>query len=163
MFLSPGDVLINITAAGAVDREFVYIERLPGLSQSSSRPSQSSPRASPSSPRASQSLALPPEVPGPVPDGSTITVCDACAQNQAIWNSAPDPADPAFLVSGTAARTPPSTRAGVQDDGSYTNSLKLYFRQSDISHMYVYMYLHMYVFMYVYRYTYTNPWSYDKN
>ena len=31
----------------------------------------------------------------------------------------------AEVVSRTAARTPPPTRAGGQDDGSYTNSLKL--------------------------------------
>ncbi len=30
------------------------------------------------------------------------------------------------VVSRTAARSPPPTRAGGQDDGSYTNSLKLY-------------------------------------
>ena len=44
-----------------------------------------------------------------------------------MWNSSADPADPADLpdqVSETAARTLPSTRAGGQDDGSYTNSLK---------------------------------------
>ena len=29
------------------------------------------------------------------------------------------------MVSRTVARTPPPTRAGGQDDGSYTNSLKL--------------------------------------
>ena len=29
------------------------------------------------------------------------------------------------MVPRAAARTPPSTRAGGQDDGSYTNSLKL--------------------------------------
>ena len=41
-----------------------------------------------------------------------------------IWNSSADPADPADptdpaeVVSSTAARTPPSTRAGGQDDVS---------------------------------------------
>ena len=30
------------------------------------------------------------------------------------------------VVAGSAARTPHPTRAGGQDDGSYTNSLKLY-------------------------------------
>jgi hypothetical protein len=35
-------------------------------------------------------------------------------------NNAPD------RVSPTAARDPPATRAGGQDDGSYTNSLKTY-------------------------------------
>ena len=30
------------------------------------------------------------------------------------------------MVSRTAARSPPPTRAGGQDDGSYTNSLQLY-------------------------------------
>ena len=33
-------------------------------------------------------------------------------------------ADSAEMVSSTAARTLPNTRAGGQDDGSYTNSLK---------------------------------------
>ena len=31
----------------------------------------------------------------------------------------------AEMVSKTVARTPPPTRAGGQDDGSYTNSLKI--------------------------------------
>ncbi len=35
-----------------------------------------------------------------------------------------DPADPPDQVSESAAQTLPSTRAGGQDDGSYTNSLK---------------------------------------
>ena len=45
-------------------------------------------------------------------------------------NSSPDPADPADppdppdQMSSTAARNLPTTRAGGQDDGSYTNSLK---------------------------------------
>ena len=38
---------------------------------------------------------------------------------------ATDAADATEVVSRTAAPTPPSTRAGGQDDGSYTNSLKL--------------------------------------
>ncbi len=38
---------------------------------------------------------------------------------------AADATDAGEVVSSTAARTPPSTRAGGQDDGSYTNSLKL--------------------------------------
>ncbi len=37
---------------------------------------------------------------------------------------AADPADPPDQVSESAAQTLPSTRAGGQDDGSYTNSLK---------------------------------------
>ncbi len=37
---------------------------------------------------------------------------------------ATDATDEGEVVSSTAARTPPSTRAGGQDDGSYTNSLK---------------------------------------
>ena len=36
----------------------------------------------------------------------------------------PDPADPAEVVACPAGRTLPSTRAGGQDDVSYTNSLK---------------------------------------
>ena len=45
----------------------------------------------------------------------------AWQQNQAIWNSSPDPPDPAYpadQVSGAAARTLPSTRAVGQDDVS---------------------------------------------
>ncbi len=45
-----------------------------------------------------------------------------------IWNSSADPdypPDPADRASESATRTPPSTRAGGQDDGSQTNSLKL--------------------------------------
>ena len=44
-----------------------------------------------------------------------------------IWNSSADPPDPDYpadQVSESAAGTLPSTRAGGQDDGSYTNSLK---------------------------------------
>ena len=37
----------------------------------------------------------------------------------------PDSADEPEMVSFTSARTPPLSRAGGQDDGSYTNSLKL--------------------------------------
>ena len=42
----------------------------------------------------------------------------AWQQNQSIWNSPDYPADPAKAVSGAAARTLPSTRAGGQDDVS---------------------------------------------
>ena len=57
-------------------------------------------------------------------EGSSALKYCACAQNLANWNS---PAPPALLpiqVSSTAARSLPSTRAGGQDDGSLTNSLK---------------------------------------
>ena len=37
----------------------------------------------------------------------------------------PDPADPAEMGGRTAGPNLPSIRAGGQDDGSYTNSLKL--------------------------------------
>ncbi len=49
------------------------------------------------------------------------------APKQPFWNSPPDPLDlpdeadepePAKVVSGTAARGPPSTRAGGQDNMS---------------------------------------------
>ena len=36
------------------------------------------------------------------------------------------------LVSKTVARTPPPTRAGGQDDGSYTNSLKIGINREDL-------------------------------
>ncbi len=58
---------------------------------------------------------------------SMFTVCDACRQNQASWNTPPEPTGAtgaAEVVSRTAAGSPPPTRAGGQDDGSYTNSLK---------------------------------------
>ena len=42
----------------------------------------------------------------------------ACAQNLAFWNLPADAAEPAEVVSASAAQTPPSTRAGGQDDGS---------------------------------------------
>ena len=38
--------------------------------------------------------------------------------------------DPPELVPWAAARTPPFTRAGGQDDGSYTNSLKRHAEQT---------------------------------
>ena len=49
-------------------------------------------------------------------------------QNLRFWNSHPMrriEADSAEVVSKTLAQTPPPTHAGGQDDGSYTNSLKL--------------------------------------
>ena len=52
-------------------------------------------------------------------------------QNQASRNSPPDPADPADpgdppeMGGPAAVDSLPSTRAGGQDDGSLTNSLKL--------------------------------------
>ena len=39
-----------------------------------------------------------------------------------FWDTPADPPDP---VSSTAARDPPTTRAGGQDDGSYTQLFKL--------------------------------------
>ena len=55
----------------------------------------------------------------------------ACAQNIASRNSPgdpgdpPDPGDPGEVVARSAVRSPTSTRAGGQDDVSFTNSLKL--------------------------------------
>ena len=45
-------ILYNITAAGAVDREFFDILTPSGMFQSSPRPSKSSPRAPPDPPKA---------------------------------------------------------------------------------------------------------------
>ena len=59
--------------------------------------------------------------PEPLLGGSSALKYRACAQNQAARNSPADPADPADppeAVAATAARTPPSTRAGGQDDVS---------------------------------------------
>ena len=44
--------------------------------------------------------------------------------NQLFGTQPPEPAEPAEVVSASAAQTLPSTRAGGQDDGSSTNSLK---------------------------------------
>ena len=44
-------------------------------------------------------------------------------------NGATGAAGESEMASRTAARSPPPTRAGGQDDGSYTNSLKLFFRE----------------------------------
>ena len=49
-------------------------------------------------------------------------------KNQLFGTQPPEPAEPvepAEVVSASAAQTLPSTRAGGQDDGSSTNSLKL--------------------------------------
>ena len=42
----------------------------------------------------------------------------------------PDEPDEPDRVSSTAARDPPTTRAGGQDDGRYTNSLKFVINES---------------------------------
>ncbi len=68
-----------------------------------------------------------------------VTVCDACAQNQASpylppaacrCPRLPAAARVARVARGNGVRIcssdPTSTRAGGQDDVSYTNSLKLY-------------------------------------
>ena len=55
------------------------------------------------------------------PERHLALKCRAWQQNLSIWNSSPDlpdPADPDYQVSGAAARTLPSTRAGGQDDVS---------------------------------------------
>ena len=84
-----------------------------------------------SSPRASQGLPLPPEVIRGSPRrlfadrferAPTLEHAAGSAGSAGSRRIAPDPAN---RVSSTAARTLPSTRAGGQDDGSYTNSLKL--------------------------------------
>ncbi len=48
----------------------------------------------------------------------------AWRQNQASGNLPADPADPGEVVARSAVRSPTSTRAGGQDDVSFTNSLK---------------------------------------
>ena len=47
-----------------------------------------------------------------------------CIQKSSFWNLPAGPAGPSEVVSWSAARTLPSTRAGGQDDVSFTNSLK---------------------------------------
>ena len=49
---------------------------------------------------------------------------DPLSKNNDFGTRSPFSADSAETVSATAAPTPPTTRAGGQDDGSYTNSLK---------------------------------------
>ena len=44
----------------------------------------------------------------------------------AVFGTRRGDAGEAEMASRTAARSPPPTRAGGQDDGSYTNSLKKY-------------------------------------
>ena len=61
-------------------------------------------------------------------------------QNQMSWNSPPGSRGSRGNGGGpTAVETPPSTRAGGQDDGSLTNSLKLYI------YIYVYTYIYIYI------------------
>ena len=109
----------NITAAGAVDREFfAYIdplrdvpevpENLPKLSQSSPRPSQSSPRPPPepsqSPPRGLQCHQSSLEA---FLGGSRARIFDACRQNQASRNKYAGAPESAELVSRTADRSLP--------------------------------------------------------
>ena len=100
------------------------MESLPELSRSSSRPS-------PSSPRTSQSLLWAGLVPGCVlgwsGGGRGLTFAVKTYGFCTIWNSSTGvtgAAGAAEVVARPAARTPHPTRAGGQDDGSYTNSLK---------------------------------------
>ena len=58
-----------------------------------------------------------------------------------------DPADPGKVVACPAGRTLPSTRAGGQDDVSYTNSLNIYIyiyrereRERKRDNIYIYIY-----------------------
>ena len=58
------------------------------------------------------------------PESADALKYRACQQHLANWNPMPDPPDPIFPTDpaeatfGSAARTPRSTRAGGQDDGS---------------------------------------------
>ena len=85
------------------------------------------PKAHPGPPRASSGPGL---GQGEIWVGPGVTEFTICCKKQwflQIWNSPPDPADPADQVSGAAVRDLPSTRAGGQDDvSSQTNSLKLH-------------------------------------
>ena len=51
---------------------------------------------------------------------------DAYSSILAVFGIHAGAAGESEMASRTAARSPPPTRAGGQDDGSYTNSLKLY-------------------------------------
>ncbi len=78
-------------------------------------------------------LDLPPEPPGGVSRGGSASKVDEITgrvvKNRGLGTLhriSRIPSDPGIVVAATAARTPPSTRAGGEDDGSYTNSLKIY-------------------------------------
>ena len=106
---------INITAAGAVDREFFDILTPSGLFQSSPRPSQSCSRASRSSPRGPLCLQRSLE---PILGGVRALKCDAGALKQDFGNCSRQPADGDYVVAWTAVQDHPTTRAGGQDDVS---------------------------------------------
>ena len=55
-----------------------------------------------------------------------------CSHKSAFWNLHSGPGGPTEVVAWSAARTLPSTRAGGQDDVSFTNSLKLFRLSVDI-------------------------------
>ena len=128
-------------AAGAVDREFFDILTPSETSQSSPRASQSSPRAPPDLPELVKDLpeltqrpAVPLERPGAVPGGGLHRPSGQSAgrvfNNEGLGSLIQIPAFPAFLrlllevVAASVPQTLPSTRAGGQDNGSLTNSLK---------------------------------------
>ena len=55
-----------------------------------------------------------------------------------IHSLSPDPPDPPDPVSSTAARDPPTTRAGGQDDGSYTKLPQIkYPRKTDVNFSFI--------------------------
>ena len=134
---------INIMSAGAVDREFVLYR---GASQSSSRLSLGAPRVSPhlcrSSPRAApdapevaqglpkptQRLRVPPELSGADP-GRVKCSQVRCLRTKTSRLEHSHRSRGFRRSHGNGGKKcgsePQSTRAGGQDDGSYTNSLKL--------------------------------------
>ena len=76
------------------------------------------PKAHPGPPRASSGPGL---GQGEIWVGPGVTEFTVCCKKQwflQIWNSPPDPPDPADQVSGAAVQDLPSTRAGGQDDVS---------------------------------------------
>ncbi len=101
--------LINITSAGAVDREFLYIETLPELSQGLPELRQSLPELALSLPKLSQSSSRPshrlsqglPELCralGGFRGGSRCVLTDKKPIKCAIWNSSRMPRMPRMHV-----------------------------------------------------------------
>ena len=128
----------NITSAGAVDREFVYIywARLdPNVFQFGSNWSRIGSNWVPSGfhldPRGSHWPLLGPHwEPGPVWEprelSSAMPAHKICVFGTHHGNRRRD-----RNGGKRGASEPTSTRAGGQDDGSYTNSLKLYCHQCE--------------------------------
>ncbi len=119
---------VQACSSGASLFEGCGIHGSPRASRSSARASQSSPKAPPDpptgSPRASPSYAALWGGSG----GSGLVLSVKTCGFRTIWNSSPEPReprDPGKWWQDPRLGPPHPTRAGGQDDGSYTNSLKI--------------------------------------